>query len=81
MRETAQHDAPSPPPAQYTSVTSFEGIGEFSHRPFSFVSQTPSFGMKKEERRHVLGEDLLRFAVKLRRAAGSGVSCSFFMSR
>ena len=36
--------------AQETSVSTFDGIGSFSHRPFSLASQTPSFGMTKRKR-------------------------------
>ena len=33
--------------SQETPESTFEGIGSFSHSPFSFLSQTPSFGMTK----------------------------------
>lgn len=33
--------------SQETPDSTLEGIGSFSHRPFSFLSQTPSFGITK----------------------------------
>src|SRR5215217_2884474 len=35
---------------QDTSVTSFDGIGEFSHRPCTFAFHTPSFGSWNRKR-------------------------------
>lgn len=41
MHSNADHSS------QETPDSTLDGIGSFSHSPFSFLSQTPSFGMTK----------------------------------